>query len=152
MKICTKCGIEKEDSEFYQDKRRKDGLTSTCKQCSNNISREWRIHNHEKFITYHRDRLQNGQDYVNSLKSPCIKCGEKRLYVLQFHHINPENKVFELGSTGVFKSKSRIKNEVDKCVCLCANCHTEYHWLYGKRPEQPVETLTEYLGRSPYEI
>lgn len=33
LKICTKCGIEKETSEFYKEKRKKDGLYSSCKEC-----------------------------------------------------------------------------------------------------------------------
>jgi len=32
-KPCTKCGIEKELSEFYTDKRMKDGVRSRCKAC-----------------------------------------------------------------------------------------------------------------------
>lgn len=33
MKMCTKCGEEKDESEFYKDKRRKSGLTRNCKKC-----------------------------------------------------------------------------------------------------------------------
>jgi hypothetical protein len=33
MKKCTKCGIEKEESEFYKSSKSKDGLVSSCKQC-----------------------------------------------------------------------------------------------------------------------
>lgn len=33
MKICTKCNVEKELSEFYKDKSKKDGLSSSCKEC-----------------------------------------------------------------------------------------------------------------------
>jgi hypothetical protein len=32
-KICTKCGQEKELSEFYKQKTHKDGLSSWCKKC-----------------------------------------------------------------------------------------------------------------------
>lgn len=32
-KICTKCKIEKDSSEFYSRKDAKDGLTSACKLC-----------------------------------------------------------------------------------------------------------------------
>jgi len=33
MKICNKCGIEKEYNEFYKHKRYKDGLEANCKFC-----------------------------------------------------------------------------------------------------------------------
>lgn len=33
MKICSKCGLEKDLSEFYKHKKTKDGLHSKCKIC-----------------------------------------------------------------------------------------------------------------------
>jgi hypothetical protein len=33
MKVCNKCGIEKEYNEFYKHKRYKDGLEANCKFC-----------------------------------------------------------------------------------------------------------------------
>ena len=33
MKLCPKCGVEKEPSDFYRDRSRKDGLTCWCKEC-----------------------------------------------------------------------------------------------------------------------
>lgn len=33
MKQCTKCRLEKEEDYFYEDKRTKDGLYSSCKKC-----------------------------------------------------------------------------------------------------------------------
>ena len=33
-KDCSKCGLSKLKSEFYKDKKRKDGLTYECKGCS----------------------------------------------------------------------------------------------------------------------
>ena len=33
-KICTKCGIEKEETYFNKDKSKKDGLYSSCKDCN----------------------------------------------------------------------------------------------------------------------
>ena len=35
MKICTKCKLEKEESEFYRSKRNKNGLCAVCKKCDN---------------------------------------------------------------------------------------------------------------------
>lgn len=34
-KICKKCGVEKDFSEFYTSKKNKDGLQGTCKKCKN---------------------------------------------------------------------------------------------------------------------
>jgi hypothetical protein len=41
-KVCRKCGIKKPLSEFYQDKRAKDGLYSSCKVCQGDANKKWR--------------------------------------------------------------------------------------------------------------
>lgn len=94
-----------------------------------------------------RKSKQERLDLVNSLKTPCQKCGESRPYLIQFHHRNPDEKLFEIpqvNSHGV----EAVKREVKKCVCLCANCHMEFHWMYGKRPDNPEKALELYLNTS----
>jgi hypothetical protein len=43
MKICTKCKLEKEESEFYSDKRNVNmgGLRAVCKKCTNQYQTEY---------------------------------------------------------------------------------------------------------------
>ncbi len=56
----------------------------------------------------------------------CEKCGYNKSYeVLQFHHINPNEKDFTI--SGKSYSVERLKKEVDKCILVCANCHREIH-------------------------
>ena len=58
----------------------------------------------------------------------CIICGYSKCQrALSFHHLNPKEKDFDLSSRGLTRSWERIKNEIDKCVLLCANCHMEVH-------------------------
>ena len=38
-KICSSCGIEKDESEFNKNRHAKDGLYSYCKTCSNEKSK-----------------------------------------------------------------------------------------------------------------
>lgn len=83
------------------------------------------------------------QEFVDSLKTPCKKCGETRKWLIQFHHIEPEHKRFQIQST---HSKAKLLEEVKKCVCLCSSCHTEYHYFFGKKPTNPKESLETYLS------
>lgn len=55
----------------------------------------------------------------------CQICGYKK-YVgaLEFHHLNPEEKDFAIGYTRSFEA---IKQELDKCIMVCSNCHKEIH-------------------------
>ena len=56
----------------------------------------------------------------------CIVCGyNKTPRALHFHHLDPSQKDF--GISGSTKSFEKLKPELDKCVLLCANCHSEVH-------------------------
>lgn len=56
----------------------------------------------------------------------CEKCGyNKSEQALQFHHMNPNEKDFNI--SGRSYSLERMKKEVDKCIMVCANCHIEIH-------------------------
>lgn len=84
-------------------------------------------------------------DFVNSLKTPCVKCGESRFYIIDFHHIDNKTKEFGISRSIRGRGRKVIEKEVQKCVCLCRNCHTEFHYIYGNIPKNPIEDLRSYL-------
>ena len=58
----------------------------------------------------------------------CEVCGYyKCSAALEFHHINPTQKDFSIASNGHSRSWEKVKNELDKCIMVCANCHREMH-------------------------
>lgn len=176
-KVCRKCGVEKEATEFNRNKGSKDGLYSWCRECANTQSRLWYQNNkehsravqavyvntypervkatrdkrHDKKLVYEKSRYQRGKEYIESLKSPCAKCGNDRKYLMDFHHINPDTKKFNVSEGATGRAFKAIDEEVAKCVCLCRNCHTEFHYIYDNLPEHPIEALKEYLGVSDFE-
>lgn len=91
-------------------------------------------------------RRRARKELLNSSKPPCVKCGETRDYVLQYHHIDPKTKEISIGASCARDAKL-IEREIKKCVCLCANCHKEFHHFYGARPKNPIGNLEEYLGK-----
>ena len=44
---------------------------------------------------------------------------------LHFHHLDPSKKEFGLSRKGHIRSFERLIAEAQKCVLLCANCHSE---------------------------
>jgi hypothetical protein len=58
----------------------------------------------------------------------CEICGYKKyIGALQFHHMNPNEKDFNVSQKGHTRSWNRVKSEIDKCILVCANCHAEIH-------------------------
>lgn len=61
------------------------------------------------------------------LKGGCCKlCGYNRCFsALHFHHVNPFEKSFTISDKS--RLDSDLKEELDKCILLCSNCHSEVH-------------------------
>ncbi len=56
----------------------------------------------------------------------CKICGyNKCINALEFHHLDKESKKFGIAEKGVTRSYDKAKEETDKCVLLCSNCHRE---------------------------
>lgn len=56
----------------------------------------------------------------------CEMCGYNKCdTALQFHHKNPNEKDFSISGRSL--SFERLKEEVDKCMLVCSNCHAEIH-------------------------
>ncbi len=55
----------------------------------------------------------------------CQICGyHKYQGAMDLHHITG-NKKFGIGEKGYTRSWKKIKEELDKCILVCANCHRE---------------------------
>ena len=58
----------------------------------------------------------------------CQLCGYKKcIQALEFHHLDGKKKDFGISADGITRSWNKVKEELDKCIMLCANCHREVH-------------------------
>ena len=59
----------------------------------------------------------------------CSKCGyNEHFTALDFHHVDPDSKEFSIANACRNKQLPAIKDEIRKCVVLCANCHRIEHF------------------------
>ena len=96
---------------------------------------------HWKCLKCQTEATQKRRDKVKVLAvaykgGKCQCCGYNNyIGALEFHHINPEEKDFGVGSKGYTRSWEAVKKELDKCVLVCSNCHKEIHANVKECPE-----------------
>jgi hypothetical protein len=62
----------------------------------------------------------------------CINCNYNKCSdALEFHHLDPNEKDFNISSKSL--SFEKLKKEADKCILVCSNCHKEIHFEERKR-------------------
>lgn len=129
-KICSICHRQLPITDFYYKDKEHKILSSHCKKCHNN------------FVKMRHLQKQNVIEQIKS-ELGCAKCGDKRGYIIDFHHKNPEQKSDGISQMLRHNSKKEtIIDELQKCIPLCANCHREFHYLN----EQSGISIEEYIG------
>jgi transcription elongation factor Elf1 len=73
-----------------------------------------------------KSRRAKKERLVKLFGGECVRCGYKK-YVgaLDFHHIDPTQKLFALSVKGLCYAWEVILKEAKKCQLLCKNCHAE---------------------------
>lgn len=130
LKYCYKCDSDKPIDDFHKNPSKKDGLQNMCKECRKKYHRNHYLNNKEKYIeNSHKNRNLLIDWFVNEKKKlKCEKCGDDRWWVLDFHHIDPNEKDTDVSILVRNGNKERLKIEMNKCMVLCANCHRDLHY------------------------
>jgi endogenous inhibitor of DNA gyrase (YacG/DUF329 family) len=158
-KVCPDCKTKKPIEEFGAPNK-SGHFPSVCKSCKRIRFQAWA--KTESGIASQKSRYQRSytkerskvRQKVTTEKSKsgwyeqlivrrldkCSVCGyDKNVGALDLHHVNPEEKEFNLSAVYARAYKSEYGAELDKCICLCANCHREAHAPHKQH------TMREYL-------
>lgn len=86
MKKCSKCGEIKDLSSFYECKRVKSGLRSSCKSCE----KKYYLDNRDDIIKYQEDYRKNNKEKIEKWFDENRKSGNQKK---KQYRDNPENKI-----------------------------------------------------------
>lgn len=95
MKICSKCGVEKDLLLFYKSKRSLYGVRADCKACCEKIQKEKNLLNREKikeksrrYYLLHAEKIRSKTKEWQRLNPEKVKSGNAKHYFLR----HEENK------------------------------------------------------------
>lgn len=129
-KTCSTCKEILPISEFSKKHDTRDGYSYRCRKCR---SKQWKS-SYYKHQEYYQEKRRNQtatirkwlQEYKKTLK--CSRCEESESCCLDFHHQGKKEKL--ISQTNSFSCVRLLKEEIDKCEVLCANCHRKEHFKH----------------------
>jgi hypothetical protein len=103
---------------------------------------QWNKENREYLNKVRTAKRRETRNFIRSLKigKSCDICGGVFPPVaMDWDHINPELKSFEICQEGIREmySQEKLLEEIAKCRLLCANCHRVHSAI--QRGEDPEE-------------
>jgi len=91
--------------------------------------RRWYANNKQSEVEHVKRRKKKLKKWFEEYKKKlsCTKCKENHPATIDFHHLRKKKEgVSYMVANGY--SIEKIKNEIRKCVVLCANCHRKEYY------------------------
>lgn len=139
---CLPTGLTESERRTALNKleRELNPIILTCPNCNKNfilpygeVNRKYCYECMPKGLTKPQQTARMRQmGKIKALKllgGQCYLCGfHKYPSSLEFHHINEEEKDFNLSNKiQGFDLSEEVLQELNKCIVLCSNCHRAYH-------------------------
>jgi len=93
-------------------------------------SRKYYLANKDKVLATTAQSSKRGKEKWDLYKSAlhCARCPENHTATLDFHHIDPTEKEYEVSQLISNRMFTKAYKEIKKCIVLCANCHRKHHY------------------------
>ena len=72
-----------------------------------------------------KETIKLNKQILHKYKTKCCICGETEYCCLELHHI--KNKEYNISQAVKYLKTDLFIKELDKCVCICSNCHKKLH-------------------------
>lgn len=148
--ICKRCGESFKANTVIDGIQHNLGNRKYCLECSpfkkHNTKKLYLTEkdkikaesNVKKVIAFRKRQISRAKEYLGN---KCCICGyTKCTEALEFHHLDPKEKMFSISSNSNKKWETLLP-EINKCVLLCANCHREVE--YGHTKFTSSETVSQ---------
>lgn len=169
MKVCSKCEIEKEDSEFWKRNNRKSGVNSECKECAKvrrttNYKENAQEFRDKRKIYYskNREKLAKGQiesqkgnvryrKYQNRYLMEKRKSGDKKFLARHILFLAVKGgMIIRPEACSQCNEKEKIEGhhyDYDKpldVIWLCQGCHRALH----RKLKNEVENANQRISKN----
>ncbi len=130
LRTCKNCNRTLNITKFAVAGRKPDGTfwyRYLCKPCYRDSKYIWQRKVRAWFMAYKKRQC-------------CTQCGNADYRVIEFHHEHKHDKDFCIGDYLKRHSIERVKQELAKCIPLCANCHRIVHYEANNTSEMDKTT------------
>lgn len=170
MKVCKKCNISKELSEFGVENKSKDGLKSICKECRKIESKERYSNNKEYFIQYgqiNRTKINvtqkkwaelNRSKVNDSNKKYVLNNPKKRKESLNIYYSNNKEKIkhskkkWNENNPGYMTNYGKKRKKIDPEYKLWCNIRNRTSYYIKLENINKNSTTYELIGLTPNEL
>lgn len=123
-KKCTTCNEWCEIGRFSKNKLMGDGLQYQCKSCDSKQNRINARRRYERMIAISDEIKMFG----------CVRCGfDEEPCAVDFHHVDASQKSNTVSRS--YSSQKKWREEILKCIPVCANCHRIITKYSDKMPD-----------------
>jgi len=125
-KTCSNCGEKFHQTVVVEGVRRSLSNREECLRCRPMalLSGEEKLTSSQRVS---RSRRKRKKDAVAYMGGACRICGyDACIGVLHFHHVDPQEKDFNISRKN-YQGWKKTREELKKCILVCANCHGEIH-------------------------
>lgn len=142
MKVCSKCKVEKDESEFYKEKSSKSGFRSICKICNNQAAKEWCEKNKDKAKEMVDRYYKNNKDKIYS-QQVLYREKNRESILKRTAEYREKNKTKLLEKASIYRENNREKicDRYKEFVKNNKNKIVEYNQKYRKSHPETILRL-----------
>ncbi len=162
VKVCTKCKVEKELTDFYKDKSKKDGLRRECKSCRKERNKEYHQANKERikerrkeyFKEYWQANKERAKEYRQANKEKINKRHKEYYQANKEKRKERDKEYYQANKERISESRKKYQRErkkTDPLFKMCGNLRTRT-WKAFKNKGYSKNTKTQKMLGIDWEV